>query len=507
MPDTSAPLPHFWPVIDALPLAVLYKEHSHNRILANKAAIKLLNLPAKQSAFAINSFQQIVVLCPQSGNQFDLLHNPLLRALSGIELECPLQFEHLPDASFKLQSQSVMLPFTLHSNIVATIQPENSMEQRTERHSANTKNDLAALEEALAFDKLISVISTELINVHDNKLDMHMAEALAAVGEFCHADRSYVFQFNDDVTEMSNTHEWVRNGISAHQDQLQNIPRHALPYFYEKIQQDLVFAVDVVANLPAAAAAEKAEFEAEDIQSVLCSAMLADDKIIGFVGCDMVSRQRNWTSNDLRRLKLVGEMLANALQNLRYRQSLQQIKLQLEQANAALQQQAHHDGLTGIANRRHFDNQLQQELYRCCRFEMPISLLMLDIDYFKAYNDHYGHQAGDEALQIVARILQKQVKRQGELAARYGGEEFAIILPGSDHGDSHVLAENIQFQLNKLALPHQHSPVAPILTVSIGYCSWLVTTDANSEQLIRQADEALYQAKKTGRNNIHRHKH
>ena len=268
-----------------------------------------------------------------------------------------------------------------------------------------------------------------------------------------------------------------------------------------------MFAVDVVANLPAAAAAEKAEFEAEDIQSVLCSAMLADDKIIGFVGCDMVSRQRNWTSNDLRRLKLVGEMLANTLQNLRYRQSLQQIKQQLEQANAALQLQAHHDGLTGIANRRHFDNQLQQELYRCCRFEMPISLLMLDIDYFKAYNDHYGHQAGDEALQIVARILQKQVKRQGELAARYGGEEFAIILPGSDHSDSHVLAENIQFQLQKLALPHQHSPVAPILTVSIGYCSWLITTDANPEQLIKQADEALYQAKKTGRNNIFRHKH
>ena len=99
MPDTSAPLPHFWPIIDALPLAVLYKEHGFNRILANNTAIRLLNLPAKQSAFALNTFQQVAVLCLQSGNQFDLLHNPLLQALSGIELDCALQFEHLPAAS------------------------------------------------------------------------------------------------------------------------------------------------------------------------------------------------------------------------------------------------------------------------------------------------------------------------------------------------------------------------------------------------------------------------
>jgi diguanylate cyclase (GGDEF)-like protein len=507
MPDTSAALPHFWPLIDALPVAVMYKEHGHSRISANKAAIALLNLPANQSVFTLNTFQQLTVLCPQSGNQFDLLHNPLLRALSGIELECSLQFEHLASANYKLQSTFVLLPFTLHSTTLVTIQREENTQPTAQQPLPQGRSDIAMLEEALAFDKLISVISTELINVHDDELDMHMAEALAAIGEFCHADRSYVFQFNNDITEMSNTHEWVRAGISAHQDQLQHIPQQALPYFFAKIQQDFVFAVDVVANLPAEAAAEKAEFDAEDIQSVLCSAMLADDKIIGFVGCDMVSRQRNWTSNDLRRLKLVGEMLANALQNLRYRQSLQQIKLQLEQANAALQQQAHHDGLTGIANRRYFDNQLQQELYRCRRFEMPFSLLMLDIDYFKAYNDLYGHQAGDEALQHVASILQKQVKRQGELAARYGGEEFAIILPGSDHNDSHILAENIQFQLKKLGLPHQHSPVQPTLTLSIGYCSWLVTTDSNPQQLIKHADEALYQAKKAGRNTIYRFQH
>ena len=147
-----------------------------------------------------------------------------------------------------------------------------------------------------------------------------------------------------------------------HKAKLQHIPQQALPYFYQKIQQDLVFAVNDVTSLPAEAAAEQHEFNAEDIQSVLCCAMLNGDKLSGFVGCDMVSRQRNWTSNDLRRMKLVGEMIANTLQNVSYRRSLQQMQQQLLQVNLELQKQASQDGLTGIANRRQFDTILQQGL-------------------------------------------------------------------------------------------------------------------------------------------------
>ena len=95
----------------------------------------------------------------------------------------------------------------------------------------------AEIEEALAFDKLMSLISTQLINVQDDKLDQHIEDALAAIGEFCHADRSYVFLFNADLTEMSNTHEWVRSGINSHKAKLQQIPQQAMPYFCQKIQQ------------------------------------------------------------------------------------------------------------------------------------------------------------------------------------------------------------------------------------------------------------------------------
>ncbi len=499
MTTDAIALPHFWNLLDALPVAILYKEHARSRILANKAALLLFQLPPEQPLLSLKDLQQLPLYGPDRKGRYDLLHNPLLLALSGSELE---QTVILQQNQLLLSSKMVSLSYTLHSSVLISLQPASVLAPAPQMSAVAVHADIAELEEALAFDKLISLISTELINVQDDKLDQHIEDALAAVGEFCHADRSYVFQFNDEINEMSNTHEWVRDGITSAKAQLQQIPQQALPYFYEKIQQDLVFAVDKVAELPAEASAEKQEFDAEDIQSVLCCAMLADDKLIGFVGCDMVSRQRHWINNDLRRLKLVGEMLANTLQNVRYRHSLQAIQLQLQQANAQLQQQANQDGLTGIANRRHFDTTLQQELQRCSRYHLPLGLLMLDIDYFKAYNDYYGHQKGDTVLQQVSRLLQQQIKREGELAARYGGEEFAIILPAADANACNHIASGIQQQLQKLAIPHQGSDIKPILTLSIGYCSIMPDKNSSASELIQRADAALYRAKNTGRNAI-----
>jgi diguanylate cyclase (GGDEF)-like protein len=495
MSDNAVALPHFWAIIDALPIAVLYKEHARSRILANRAALQLFNPALTEPALTLSDVQQLQLLSRDTHSPYDLLHNPLLLALSGTELTQPLLLAGEPAQNMLLRSRLISLSFTLHTSVLITLETDNS-------NSPAVLPDITELEEALAFDKLISLISTELINVQDDELDQHIEDALAAVGEFCHADRSYVFQFNAKITEMSNTHEWVRSGISSHKESLQQIPRQALPYFYREIQQNLVFAVNNVAELPAEAAAEQQEFNAEDIQSVLCCAMLAGDSLIGFVGCDMVSRQRNWTSNDLRRLKLVGEMLANTLQNVSYRRSLQQIQLQLQQANAELQQQALQDGLTGIANRRSFDTKLQQELQRCARHQMPLGLLLLDIDHFKAYNDYYGHQAGDQALQQVAQLLPGLLKRQGELAARYGGEEFAVILPGSDEAACCRMAEKIQQQLSTLAIRHQQSGVSKLLTLSIGYCSRIPDKNSSTEQLIQAADSALYKAKDGGRNQL-----
>lgn len=503
MTEHAVALPHFWALIDALPIPVLYKEQAKKTVFVNQAALSLFALPDSEHSLLLSDIQKLPVHCPDSNEPYPLLHNPLLMALSGSELN---QAVNIAGNTMLLQSKAVSLSFTLHASMLLSFTPCPSSNVTIALPKESSQHQLSELEEALAFDKLISLISTELINVDDNKLDQHIDDALRALGEFCHADRSYIFRFNTDISLMSNTHEWVREGIKPQMHNLQDIPREGLPYFYQIMQRDLVFAVDKVSELPEAASAEKQEFDAEDIQSVLCCAMQSDDTLLGFVGCDMVSRQRSWTGNDMRRMKLVGDMLANALQSVSYRQSLQHISSQLQHANTLLQQQANQDGLTGIANRRHFDQHLQQELHRANRHQQPLSLLMLDIDCFKAYNDHYGHQAGDSALKQVAQLLQQLCRREGELAARYGGEEFAMILPGTSEQECMQIAKHIQHALEQKAIVHEKSSVCNLLTLSLGCHTFSCKATSSCEQLIAAADKALYRAKAEGRNQIRRYK-
>lgn len=169
----------------------------------------------------------------------------------------------------------------------------------------------------------------------------------------------------------------------------------------------------------------------------------------------------------------------------------------LQDANAALETLSTIDALTGVANRRRFDQRLREELARVKRYEAPLSLLLVDIDHFKRYNDHHGHLQGDRALQAVAQVLAEQARRPGELAARYGGEEFAILLPHADARTALAVAERCQQAMTRLALPHGHPHAAPYVTLSIGVAQWLEGEDGPA--LVKRADEALYAAKAAGR--------
>ena len=160
------------------------------------------------------------------------------------------------------------------------------------------------------------------------------------------------------------------------------------------------------------------------------------------------------------------------------------------------------DSLTGIPNRRRFDEVLGSEWSRALRYETPVSLLMIDIDFFKFYNDTYGHQAGDEILKKVAQILVGSVKRPGDLAARYGGEEFVVLLPGTDAPNAGIFAENLRREVEELRLEHRRSRISSWLTISIGCASLVPRKDKDPEDLIQLADKALYMAKETGRNRV-----
>ena len=159
------------------------------------------------------------------------------------------------------------------------------------------------------------------------------------------------------------------------------------------------------------------------------------------------------------------------------------------------------DGLTGIANRRRFDDYLDQEFRRGARNEYPVSLLMLDIDEFKIYNDSFGHQKGDECLKAVAVEIKGHSRRPSDLVARYGGEEFAVILPDTPLGAAEMLAEKIRAGVEGLGLAHADASAGAFVTLSIGAAC---TEDgaAGLADLIEAADKCLYRAKETGRNRV-----
>ncbi len=182
--------------------------------------------------------------------------------------------------------------------------------------------------------------------------------------------------------------------------------------------------------------------------------------------------------------------------------ALQESQRQLHEANRALEKLSALDGLTGIANRRQFDKVLATEWNRAMRNHTPISLLMLDIDYFKLYNDSYGHQKGDTCLKAVAQVLKENEKRPADLAARYGGEEFAVILPETDGRGAHEIAVTILEMIRAAAIPHKSSKVEKYLTASLGVSSLIAKRGNQSDILVLQADRALYQAKEQGRNQV-----
>lgn len=180
-------------------------------------------------------------------------------------------------------------------------------------------------------------------------------------------------------------------------------------------------------------------------------------------------------------------------------------RIQLQDANAQLMKLVSIDGLTGIANRRHFDEVLAREVRRCLRERQPLSLILCDIDGFKRYNDSYGHARGDDTLKRVAQAVDKTFRRAGDLGARYGGEEFAIILPGIDARRAWLFADRLRRNIWRLAIPNAVSPVADRVTISAGVATALPERIYAIEELIQAADAALYRAKGNGRNRVEAH--
>lgn len=181
---------------------------------------------------------------------------------------------------------------------------------------------------------------------------------------------------------------------------------------------------------------------------------------------------------------------------------LRDLSLRSRSSEASLRRASSLDALTGVANRRVFDETLIREWERAHRAQKTISLLMVDIDHFKRHNDQHGHQAGDECLKRVAGVLASQARRGGDLVARYGGEEFAVLLPEASETGAAVVAERLRVSVAALVLPYQPPGAGHAVTVSIGVASLLPKPDIQPAELVSAADRALYTAKAVGRNQV-----
>ncbi|MCT7950572.1 PleD family two-component system response regulator [Ancylothrix sp. C2] len=253
----------------------------------------------------------------------------------------------------------------------------------------------------------------------------------------------------------------------------------------------------------------KSRKETQDIPIIFISALTdAFDIVKGFKcgGSDYITKPFHVEEVVVRvenQLTLQRLQMQLKKQNSRLREEIKKRRYAeqaLQEANERLQQIACLDGLTAISNRRHFNDCLNREWLRAAREQFSLSLILCDVDYFKLYNDAYGHLAGDTCLHQIAQAIKAAIKRPADLVARYGGEEFVVLLPNTNLAGAEQVARNIQFEVQQLKISHSHSRVSNFITVSLGISAKNPYGQQSPEILIKEADNALYRAKEEGRN-------
>ncbi|HZG39789.1 MAG TPA: diguanylate cyclase, partial [Nodosilinea sp.] len=340
-------------------------------------------------------------------------------------------------------------------------------------------------------ERLIAEIAQRIRHLLD--LDSILEQTVTSVREFIEADRVIVIQCSSDMSgkviqescsaaypAMAGwvlrdpwsveakflTHYRAGRGLAVENVYTQNLPPNHLKFLeYFKIQAEIVVP------------------------------LLQEQTLWGLLIAHQCRSPRAWRTADVRLLQNLATQVGIAIQQAK-------LHRELTLANQRLKRMAYLDGLTQVANRRRFEQYLDQEWRRMSREKGCISIIMADIDSFKGFNDHYGHQAGDNCLRLVARILTRAAKRPGDLVARYGGEEFVIVLPNTDIKGAETVAEEIRLLVRHQRIRHEGSVVDKVVTMSLGVASTLPAIDASPASLIKLADDALYLAKNQGRDQV-----
>ena len=367
----------------------------------------------------------------------------------------------------------------------------------TLRDISSRKEMEAALHFHIALEGFISSVATDLINRPTPHISAAIDGALSTMGLMCNLHRCYVLLESPDTRNLSCTNEWNATGISSLRERWQQMSKEMAPLFERRLSNSENIVVNDVDAMNDSI--EKAQLRKRGVKTLLLLPLRMDERVKGVLGLESTAAARQWTDVEISLLSLIAAVFANAFARQRRELALEALSSELADANVRLHQQARRDSLTGIHNRRHFDEVLEQEYRRALRDRKPLAVLICDVDFFKPYNDLYGHPAGDACLVKVALVLTESFQRSGDLCARYGGEEFVVLMAGLSGEQALQAAERARRLLADAALPHARG-VNSIVTASFGLASMSPDSPIPVKELLQAADQGLYRSKESGRN-------
>ncbi|MBD2123377.1 diguanylate cyclase domain-containing protein [Trichocoleus sp. FACHB-262] len=385
-------------------------------------------------------------------------------------------------------------PLELHPTLDALQQEVEARTQEMQQTNEQLQREIVervkveqTLQSQIAKEQLMSAIANHMRqSLH---LDTILNTTVEEVRQFLQVDRVLIYRFESN----GNSTVAVESVATDRMSIVGKVMEAA--YFTKRCRQSYQMGqmqaiADVTqANLPSRYLHLLALLQA---RAALTVPILRGDELWGLLSAYQCAQPRQWQPLEIELLQQLSTQVGIAIQQA-------QLYQQLEVANQELRRLANSDGLTELANRRSFDEYLDKEWRRALRHRTPLALIMGDVDFFKRYNDCYGHLRGDRCLQQVAAVLRQTAKRPADLAARYGGEEFAILLPNTEDRGATLVATEIQTRIQTLRIPHAQSSIADYVTLSLGIACLVPRTGIAPTFLIAAADKALYQAKMAGR--------
>lgn len=378
---------------------------------------------------------------------------------------------------------------------------EDELAQHRDQLAALVQDRTAELQALAAAQQVVLTLSNRLIHAPLGEIDHYNFECLRDIAQELHASDAVWYVLKPGGTDYRVFLEWHADVTPPALDDLLLVNRW--PRLLAMLaQNELLTYTSHAALANAITPFEAAPFAAYGLQAIALAMLRGTDEQFGFLVFGKRVAVSAWRPDELALLAMTSQIL---LQSARHKAQLVDItdtQRALQTVNTRLETLSRTDPLTELPNRRHFDEVKESEFRRAQRTGRPLSLLICDIDYFKGYNDTYGHALGDKCLSAVAGALKGSLHRAGDLVARIGGEEFAVLLPATDMETARTLAESYRRAVADLAIAHAASGVATHVTISIGFAVLEKEGVDSFDALFRLADQALYRAKAGGRNRV-----